>query len=34
MQYFDSLVISVAGLCEPVIAEFMALILGVGFLPG
>lgn len=34
MQFFDSLVISVAGLMEPVVAEFMAFFLNVGILPG
>jgi len=34
MHYFDNLVISVAALCEPVVAEFLAFGLGVGFLPG
>ncbi|KAL7578552.1 hypothetical protein ACA910_011610 [Epithemia clementina (nom. ined.)] len=34
MQYFDSLVISVAALMEPVVAELMACFLGVGLLPG
>ena len=34
MQYFDSLVISVAALMEPVMAELIAFGLGVGFLPG
>jgi len=34
MQYFDNLVISVAALMEPVVAEFLALLLGVGLLPG
>lgn len=34
MQYFDNLVISVAALMEPVVAEFLALLLGVGSLPG
>jgi len=34
MKYFDNLVISVAALVEPVVAEFLALLLGVGFLPG
>jgi drug/metabolite transporter (DMT)-like permease len=34
MQYFDNLVISVAALMEPVIAEVMAFLLGVGSLPG
>lgn len=34
MQYFDNLVVSVAALMEPVVAEFLALVLGVGFLPG
>jgi drug/metabolite transporter (DMT)-like permease len=34
MQYFDNLVISTAGLMEPVIAEFMAFSFGVSTLPG
>ena len=34
MQYFENLVISVAALMEPVVAEFLAFIFGVGFLPG
>ncbi|KAL7578544.1 hypothetical protein ACA910_011603 [Epithemia clementina (nom. ined.)] len=34
MQFFDSLVISVAALMEPVVAELVACLLGVGFLPG
>ena len=34
MQYFENLVISTAGLMEPVVAEFMAFAFGVGFLPG
>ena len=34
MQDFDNLVIAVASLMEPVVAEIMALALGVGVLPG
>jgi len=34
MQYFDSLVIAVAGLMQPVVAEFVAFFIGVSFLPG
>lgn len=34
MQYFDNLVISTAALMEPVVAEFLAFFVGVGFLPG
>jgi hypothetical protein len=34
MHYFDNLIISVASLMEPVVAELMAVIFGVGFLPG
>lgn len=34
MQDFDNLAIAVANLMEPVIAEIMALMLGVGMLPG
>eukprot|EP00543_Licmophora_paradoxa_P007218 CAMPEP_0202442162 /NCGR_PEP_ID=MMETSP1360-20130828/1620_1 /ASSEMBLY_ACC=CAM_ASM_000848 /TAXON_ID=515479 /ORGANISM="Licmophora paradoxa, Strain CCMP2313" /LENGTH=507 /DNA_ID=CAMNT_0049057435 /DNA_START=92 /DNA_END=1612 /DNA_ORIENTATION=- len=34
MQYFDNLTISVACLMEPVMAEFIAFELNVGFLPG
>lgn len=34
MHYFDNLVISVAALMEPVVAEFLAFTFGVGFLPG
>ena len=34
MQYFDNVVISVAALLEPVVAELLAFGLGVGFLPG
>eukprot|EP00543_Licmophora_paradoxa_P000779 CAMPEP_0202454834 /NCGR_PEP_ID=MMETSP1360-20130828/12473_1 /ASSEMBLY_ACC=CAM_ASM_000848 /TAXON_ID=515479 /ORGANISM="Licmophora paradoxa, Strain CCMP2313" /LENGTH=467 /DNA_ID=CAMNT_0049074245 /DNA_START=221 /DNA_END=1621 /DNA_ORIENTATION=- len=34
MQYFDNLTISVACLMEPVMAEFIAFELDVGFLPG
>jgi len=34
MQYFDSLVIAVAGLMQPVVAEFLAFFIGVGLLPG
>jgi drug/metabolite transporter (DMT)-like permease/ElaB/YqjD/DUF883 family membrane-anchored ribosome-binding protein len=34
MQYFDNIVISTAGLMEPVIAEFMAFAFGVSTLPG
>ena len=34
MQDFDNLAIAVASLMEPVIAEIMALMLGVGTLPG
>jgi drug/metabolite transporter (DMT)-like permease len=34
MQYFDNLVISVAALLEPAVAELTAVALGVGVLPG
>jgi hypothetical protein len=34
MQFFDNLVICVASLMEPVVAEFLAFVIGVGFLPG
>ena len=34
MQYFSSLVIAVAGLLQPVVAEFLAFGIGVGLLPG
>jgi drug/metabolite transporter (DMT)-like permease len=34
MQFFDNLVICVAALMEPVVAESLAVMLGVGFLPG
>lgn len=34
MQYFENLVISVAALMEPVVAEFLAFAFSVGFLPG
>jgi hypothetical protein len=34
MHYFDTLVISVAALLEPIVAELTAFALGVGFLPG
>jgi drug/metabolite transporter (DMT)-like permease len=34
MQYFDNLVISVASLMEPVVAELMAAVMGVSTLPG
>jgi drug/metabolite transporter (DMT)-like permease len=34
MQYFDSLVIAVAGLLQPVVATFIAFFIGVGLLPG
>jgi drug/metabolite transporter (DMT)-like permease len=34
MQYFDNLVISVASLMEPVVAELMAATMGVSTLPG
>lgn len=34
MQYFDSLVIAVAGLMQPVVAEFVAFFIGVSLLPG
>lgn len=34
MQWFDNIVISVAALLEPVVAEALACLLGVGFLPG
>lgn len=34
MHYFDNLVISVAALLEPVVAELLAFMFGVGFLPG
>jgi drug/metabolite transporter (DMT)-like permease len=34
MQFFDNLVICVAALMEPVVAESLAFMLGVGFLPG
>ena len=34
MQYFSSLVIAVAGLLQPVVAEFLAFFIGVGMLPG
>jgi len=34
MQYFDSLVISVAGLMEPITAEFLGFALSVSVLPG
>lgn len=34
MHYFDNLVISVAGLLEPVVAELLAFSIGVAFLPG
>jgi hypothetical protein len=34
MQDFDNLVIAVASLMEPVVAELLALALGVGTLPG
>jgi drug/metabolite transporter (DMT)-like permease len=34
MQFFNNLVISTAGLMEPVIAELMAVLMGVGYLPG
>jgi drug/metabolite transporter (DMT)-like permease len=33
MQYFENMVISTAGLMEPVVAEAMAFAFGVGFLP-
>lgn len=34
MHYFDNLVIAVCTLIKPVVAELMACLLGVGFLPG
>jgi hypothetical protein len=34
MQYFDNLVIAVAGLMQPVLATFTAFFIGVGYLPG
>lgn len=34
MQYFDNLVIAVAGLLQPVVATFTAFFIGVGALPG
>ena len=34
MQYFDNLAISVATLMEPVVASCMAVVVGVGSLPG
>ena len=34
MHYFSNLVISVATLMEPVVAELTAVALGVGVLPG
>jgi drug/metabolite transporter (DMT)-like permease len=34
MQFFDNLVICVAALMEPVVAELLAFVIGVGFLPG
>ena len=34
MQYFDALVISVAALMEPVVAELLACLMGVSALPG
>ena len=34
MQYFDNIVIAVAALMEPVVAEFLAVGLGVGSMPG
>ena len=34
MQYFENIVISVAALMEPVVAELTAVALGVGVLPG
>jgi drug/metabolite transporter (DMT)-like permease len=34
MQYFDNLVISVASLMEPVVAELIAAVMGVSTLPG
>ena len=34
MHYFSNLVILVAGLCEPVAAELIAVLIGVGVLPG
>lgn len=33
MQYFDNLVIAVAGLMQPVLATFTAFFIGVGLLP-
>lgn len=34
MQFFDNLVICVAALTEPAVAELLAYVIGVGFLPG
>jgi drug/metabolite transporter (DMT)-like permease len=34
MQFFDNLVLCVAALMEPAVAELMAFSIGVGFLPG
>ena len=34
MHYFDKLIISVAGLMEPVVSMLLAYAMGVGFLPG
>jgi drug/metabolite transporter (DMT)-like permease len=34
MQFFDNMVICVAALMEPVVAELLAFVIGVGFLPG
>lgn len=34
MDHFDNFIISSAALMEPVIAEFMAVFLGVGHWPG
>jgi drug/metabolite transporter (DMT)-like permease len=34
MQFFDNLVICVAALMEPAVAELLAFVIGVGFLPG
>jgi hypothetical protein len=33
-EFFDNIIIAVAALLEPVVAELLAFGLGVGFLPG